>query len=1679
MATGDYLIKLKGDGSSLNRTLGSAQSSFKRVKAAADNVFNGYNPSTDRASARTHNLARNANKLKASFTSLKGRVDSVKTSLNRVVTAMAGVGTTIVLFRTAAHSVVRFQKAMAEVRAITNANTQAFAMMSKEAETLGATTMFSAQQAAQGLKFLAMAGLSASEATKSLRATLNLAQAGAIDLGTAADIATNIMTAFRLNASQLTDVVDDIATTASRSNTSIQQLGDAMKYVSASAAAYGISLQESAAAIGVLSDAGMQASMAGTGFRQVLVRIAGQSAAMRQGMAALGITFAEINPEVHSLREILDRFAQTSITATQVSTMFGARAANAFNILLAGRDKLNSLTQEMENNNGRAQQMADIMGNSLFGALKKVQSAYEAFFNRLYESGSVATTITGALQSIADTINYLSGSLQVFQSAGDGFQDFGGKMNEAYEEAERFIEKITALGETILTVGAAIVGFKAFNFLKASLASMGALMAPLGAQFLRLGVSVTKTSVNVLNLALAGRKLRTTTAQTVPSLIKKDGILTKLRKTLGLSALATRGYLIQQKTLGINTVLLGQRINSLSTRFLGMRVGTRLASTALKGLSVSMGITAVAATVASIAVRKLARAINMLYGPLFIIISVIEVLTYLWETFISDGVDDTQKLTREVGRLEDEISQLQEAANSAELALDVKRNDDGTFTPTTDEMGQGIGANEPIKAFKDMTSVSDFGRLVGHVTKQLDASRDAADRLKKAYEEASEVGNEDLMADLTEQIIKNNEIMSALEKKKQFIEENGLAYIKEKNAVEQLQSATNKLSDLAKKYNTEAAAGSDTIQAKYQQQISVVAQLKREIEDLANAERRRAIQAVDAEIEAAKKEKTRREDEGDSAGAIRQERVILRAEEKKRELMYSGPVSGQIEDDPAARVGTQLNSQQQQALSSVKDRVQEIKIKLNADPSSSLELKEEIKEISKILTDVGITTIDMPNAVDPVTNKRLLEQISNTQELTAVNERLNIQKRIQAALEEQIKAEDANKSTDDIEKRITALQALLSIKEKEAKINKENAAYAKATAEGKTVAGAKINENAGATGRQLNQIAIRGSAMGEEDINLSGTNFQDNIPVLQEYFSKLQAQYSTGRQYNQAGIAARMEKRQGQMEKLSKKDQEDPEVQRRMAALKEEQATDRRMMEGVSGFHVGGGKTSGQDRRNAVNLFENVQKSFAGTSLMNDTFSFGEGDEKETKKLGDISKTDLDTLTPEARTKFEMELLNVSNAFINSMAQDLESMKFDQQRVKGAENRATSAQGDQLAKKAKQIVLAKQDADEEMRKLEIMNLQAQVADVLARKKDLVESSPDPDDKEGQAQYKQDMGALDLEEKELKGDIKVLESEGQAEKQSTSENIEELAKRITDAIREIRASDMTEDDKKKAIAELPEKEAAKVQQTAEEQGDIARANEVDKQDLKQAEAEKKVRDDRLKEEARVRKERANEAMKIAGKEKEAETTGQAGISSLAAIGGGGGVGVGGSIEDKQLEVQAQARDVLIQMLKVLQTPKEFEGKNDALKNMMGKLDNKELGVMMAGFKNLIEAAKNPNLNDEQRAGLKGQAQALLDGFGMKAAGRNFGAEGKPLPEGVDPKIPKGAGGANGANAGANPNANGNPIAVNAQPQITPMEAQTASIIANLSKQQTVLETIASNTRVIGQSIVINKGGGGMA
>jgi len=175
-----------------------------------------------------------------------------------------------------------FEQSMARVRALTGATGSDFESLQAQALTLGRTTVFSARQAADAMGYFALAGFDTNKILTAMPATLNLAAAGQMDVAQAADIAAKVMAGMGIEAEGLGHAVDVLAKAFTSSNTDLVQLGTAFKYVGPVAKSAGVSMEEITATLMAVSNAGIQAGMAGTTLRGVLARLAGQPAELKK-----------------------------------------------------------------------------------------------------------------------------------------------------------------------------------------------------------------------------------------------------------------------------------------------------------------------------------------------------------------------------------------------------------------------------------------------------------------------------------------------------------------------------------------------------------------------------------------------------------------------------------------------------------------------------------------------------------------------------------------------------------------------------------------------------------------------------------------------------------------------------------------------------------------------------------------------------------------------------------------------------------------------------------------------------------------------------------------------------------------------------------------------------------------------------------------------------------------------------------------------------------------------------------------------------------------------------------------------------------------------------------------------------------------------------------------------------
>lgn len=309
-----------------------------------------------------------------------------------------------------------FDRGMAQVAAITGAAGDELKDLRDAAKEVGATTEFNARQGAEALLALGQAGLSAADSIIALPSTVDLATAAQVDLATAATLTTESLSIFGLAAGQAGRVADVFAAASARSNASATGLGEAMKMVGPIAAALGMSLEETAAAISVLNNAGIKGSAAGTGLRSVLASLSAPSGVARDAIEGLGLKLEDLNPQTNSLTDIVRKLGAAGLDAGEAFKIFGQEGTPAVLSFIASANSLETMTTGLNDVAGEARKMADVFRDSLGGALDDVSSGVEGLIIALGDAGLIAllrllativVTVIRGLTEFVDLVGWL------------------------------------------------------------------------------------------------------------------------------------------------------------------------------------------------------------------------------------------------------------------------------------------------------------------------------------------------------------------------------------------------------------------------------------------------------------------------------------------------------------------------------------------------------------------------------------------------------------------------------------------------------------------------------------------------------------------------------------------------------------------------------------------------------------------------------------------------------------------------------------------------------------------------------------------------------------------------------------------------------------------------------------------------------------------------------------------------------------------------------------------------------------------------------------------------------------------------------------------------------------------------------------------------------------------------
>ena len=404
-----------------------------------------------------------------------------------------------------------FEATMSKVKAISGASGEDFEALTALAEEMGKTTKFTAQEAAEGLTYMAMAGWKTEDMLTSLAGVMDLAAASGEDLATVSDIVTDAMTAFGMSASGYTEngianathFADVLAVASSSANTNVAMMGETFKYVGAASGALGYSIEDVALGIGLMANSGIKASQAGTELNSIFTRLSTNTNGARDAIEEMGISFYTSTGDAREFGDVLGdlRAATQGMTREQkmnfANTVAGQRAQAGFLAMLnATTEDYAKLTAAIEDCDGAAADMAGTMMDNLQGSMTYLSSAVDgvkmAFGSRLSpylrefvdwltsKMPDVESAINRVMDVVDEKIAQLKGTIAEFTSSDEWANaDVWGKIAIAWDKivAEPFsqwwestgkpwlTEKVAAFGETLgsgITAGLlALLGFDA------------------------------------------------------------------------------------------------------------------------------------------------------------------------------------------------------------------------------------------------------------------------------------------------------------------------------------------------------------------------------------------------------------------------------------------------------------------------------------------------------------------------------------------------------------------------------------------------------------------------------------------------------------------------------------------------------------------------------------------------------------------------------------------------------------------------------------------------------------------------------------------------------------------------------------------------------------------------------------------------------------------------------------------------------------------------------------------------------------------------------------------------------------------------------------------------------------------------------------------------------------------
>ena len=357
------------------------------------------------------------------------------------------------IFFDVAESIIKvgagFDTAMANVAAISGASGDSLDALRDKAKEMGATTKFSASEAADAFGYMAMAGWKTEDMLAGIDGIMNLAAASGEDLATTSDIVTDALTAFGLSAEDAGHFADILAAASSNANTNVSMMGETFKYVAPLAGTLGYSAEDVAVAVGLMANSGIKAGQAGTSLRAALSSLLNPSEKAAGLMEDLGISMTDVNGNSLPLADTFDMLREAfsglaeSEQASAAAVLFGQEAMSGMlSVINAAPADIEKLTEAVANAEGAAQSMSAIMQDNVGGAWDEFTSAIEGAQIALYDtfSDDLQDMILGA----ADGVSRLTSAFEEGGASGAA-SEFGTMLSEGIGQAVTAINDLTGI----------------------------------------------------------------------------------------------------------------------------------------------------------------------------------------------------------------------------------------------------------------------------------------------------------------------------------------------------------------------------------------------------------------------------------------------------------------------------------------------------------------------------------------------------------------------------------------------------------------------------------------------------------------------------------------------------------------------------------------------------------------------------------------------------------------------------------------------------------------------------------------------------------------------------------------------------------------------------------------------------------------------------------------------------------------------------------------------------------------------------------------------------------------------------------------------------------------------------------------------------------------------------------